>query len=146
MVLIDEIRSAFADCPRIAPDQYVRGGDWQDDEIVNWLTTNDCQVNQAFVEEFTDCLPNFTLDGLVRVFPDYLEYCILHPSTQACEYVVSKIRHLSQHEIASQYFSKEQRCAIRHFLLHSRRYFFLGGVFAEMIEKELAPDGPWTCD
>ncbi|MEQ1718469.1 MAG: hypothetical protein ABL907_21210 [Hyphomicrobium sp.] len=88
-----KILLAFANVPRPDPHDWVTGLSWQDDDIFYALASGR-RVNDAFVDDFRDCLPNFSIDAKLYAIPRYLSYAIRHPDSEATGHLVSELERL----------------------------------------------------
>lgn len=85
-----KILSAFKNVARPSPIEWVTGRSWRDDDILDALTRGR-RVNCSFVEEFQDCLPNFTHKAKMFAIPRYISYVLAHPELEISDYLVGEL-------------------------------------------------------
>lgn len=142
---IRRIQRAFSNVNFPPLSEIVHGNAWQDDEILDWLKERGAQVDDSFIEAFSDCLPNFTRAGIVYFLPRYMTYSIIHSNTRVMDYIVSKIANLASSGCVLSDFSEEQRSAVRSFLVCAQHWYGLvgGPRYLEIIQSQLSKGSVW---
>lgn len=102
---------AFKSVTRPAPTEWVTGLSWQDDDILQALLAGR-RINDSFIEEFRDCLTNFSVGAKMYAIPRYLSYVIRYPDRDATDYLMAELKRLVQDREFMQRLTRDQIGAI----------------------------------
>ncbi len=106
-----KLLSAFKKVVRPSSSDWVTGLSWQDDDILHALTSGR-RVNDSFIEDFRDCLPNFTLGAKLFVIPRYLIYVIRFPDRDVTDFLINELSRLVRDQSFLRAITTEQAHAI----------------------------------
>jgi hypothetical protein len=90
---------------------WVSGLSWQDDDIIHALSEGR-RVNDSFVEEFRDCLPNFTLGAKLYVIPRYFSFVLRYPDRDSTDYLIYELERIVRDRAFCEALTSDQARAL----------------------------------
>lgn len=110
-----KILTAFKAIASPELDEWVLGSAWQDDDLIDAVRSAP-RINVEFIEQFYDCLPNFTPKAKAFAIPRFLAYVSMNPYGDASEYLIFELDRLSKCDRLREMFTPRQIEVIRNCL------------------------------
>jgi hypothetical protein len=86
----------------------VSGLAWEDDDILFGIKQRQNILDESFIVQFFNSLPNFTEKGLRSVLPHYLRYSVDNPESDVAEYLIYSVKSLCKSPLNFAFFTHDE--------------------------------------